>query len=105
MAEVKLVNLKKIYPHAETKKKKKAKKTEENPEKKVNLQITEEGVLAVQGFDLEIAEVGVWKNIISPDKKIQQEAFEYCSHLTIYGKENSYAESFAYDNNISFVAE
>ena len=54
MAEVILKNLKKIYPHVE--KKKKSKKVEENPEKKVNLQITEEGVVAVQEFNLEIAD-------------------------------------------------
>ena len=53
MAEVKLVNLKKIYPHAETKKKK-AKKGE--PEKKINLQVTEQGVVAVQEFNLHIAD-------------------------------------------------
>ena len=50
MSEVRLVNLKKIYPNAE--KKKKAKKDE--PEKKNNLQITEEGVVAVQQFNLDI---------------------------------------------------
>ena len=56
MAEVKLVNLKKIYPHAETKKKKKAKKGEVAEEKKVNLQVTEQGVVAVQEFNLHIAD-------------------------------------------------
>ena len=55
MVTVTLKNIKKIYPHAEeTKKKKKVKKGEEQPEKKVNLQITEEGVVAVQEFNLEI---------------------------------------------------
>ena len=54
MAEVKLVNLKKIYPHSETKKKK-AKKGAE-PEKKINLQVTEQGVVAVQEFNLHIAD-------------------------------------------------
>ena len=45
MATVTLKNIKKIYPHAEeTKKKKRVKKGEEQPEKKVNLQITEQGV-------------------------------------------------------------
>lgn len=43
MAEVILKNIKKIYPHQEPKKKKKG-----EPEKKTNLQITEEGVLAVE---------------------------------------------------------
>jgi len=50
MAEVRLVNLKKVYPNAE--KKKKPKKGEE--EKKTHLQITEEGVVAVQEFSLDI---------------------------------------------------
>ena len=54
MAEVKLVNIKKVYPVAKDEKKKiKAKKT--NPESnKPNLQITEEGVVAVQEFNLDI---------------------------------------------------
>ena len=52
MAEVRLVNLKKVYPNAE--KSKKTKKGE--PEKKTNLQITEEGVVAVQQFNLDIAD-------------------------------------------------
>ena len=49
MASVTLKNVKKIYPHTEKKKKKK-----DEPEKKNNLQITEEGVVAVQEFNLEI---------------------------------------------------
>ena len=53
MAKVILKDLKKVYPNTE--KKKKAKKGEE-PEKKNNLQITEEGVVAVQQFNLEIAD-------------------------------------------------
>ena len=52
MAEVILKNLKKVYPNTE--KKKKAKKGE--PEKKTNLQITDEGVVAVQDFNLHIAD-------------------------------------------------
>ena len=57
MASLTLKNIKKIYPHSdETKKKKKVKKGEEQEEKKVNLQITEEGVVAVQEFNLEIAD-------------------------------------------------
>ena len=47
MAEVILKNIKKVYPHQEPKKKKKG-----EPEKKTNLQITEEGVLAVDNFNL-----------------------------------------------------
>ncbi len=55
MAKVTLKNIKKIYPQSsdETKKKKKHKKDE--PEKeKANLQITDQGVVAVQEFNLEI---------------------------------------------------
>ena len=54
MASLTLKNIKKIYPHREETKKK-SKKSEE-PKKKVNLQITEEGVIAVQEFNLEIAD-------------------------------------------------
>ena len=50
MAEVLLKNIKKIYPHAEEKKTKK--KGEKAPA--TNLQVTEEGVIAVQDFNLEI---------------------------------------------------
>ena len=52
MAKVVLKDLKKVYPNTE--KRKKAKKGE--PEKKNNLQITDEGVVAVQQFNLEIAD-------------------------------------------------
>ena len=52
MAKVILKDIKKVYPNTE--KKKKAKKGE--PEKKVKLQITDEGVVAVQEFNLEIAD-------------------------------------------------
>ena len=55
MAEVILKNVKKVYPHSETKKKK-TKKGEAPEEKKINLQITEEGVIAVQEFNLDIAD-------------------------------------------------
>ena len=59
MASLTLKNIKKIYPHngddAKQAKKKK-KKADEQPEKKVNLQITEKGVVAVQEFNLEIAD-------------------------------------------------
>ena len=54
MASLSLKNITKIYPHSEDTKKKKAKKGE--PEKKTNLKITEEGVIAVQEFNLEIAD-------------------------------------------------
>ena len=51
MADVSLKHIKKVYPNTESKKKKKG-----EPEKKTNLQITEEGVLAVQDFNLEISD-------------------------------------------------
>ena len=54
MAKVILKDLKKVYPNTE--KKKKAKKGEDPQEKKSNLQITDEGVVAVQQFSLEIAD-------------------------------------------------
>ena len=53
MASLSLKNIKKIYPHSEGKKKNK-KGAEE--EEKINLLVTEEGVLAVQDFNLEIAD-------------------------------------------------
>lgn len=56
MATVKLEHIKKIYPNTESvKQPKKKKKVEETTEeKKVNLKITEEGVIAVDDFNLEI---------------------------------------------------
>ena len=51
MAKVSLRNIKKVYPHQEPAKKKKG-----SEEKKTNLQITDEGVLAVQEFSLNIAD-------------------------------------------------
>ena len=57
MANLTLKNVKKIYPHNGDDAKKKKKKNADEPEKeKVNLQITEEGVVAVQEFNLEIAD-------------------------------------------------
>ena len=58
MASLSLKNIKKIYPHNgdDAKKAKKKKKGEEVEEKKVNLQITEQGVVAVQEFNLDIAD-------------------------------------------------
>ena len=53
MASLTLKNIKKVYPfNGDDAKKKKKKKGE--PEKKTNLQITDEGVVAVQEFNLEI---------------------------------------------------
>ena len=60
MASLTLKNVKKIYPHNgddAKKAKKNKKKVEDQPEKeKVNLQITDKGVVAVQEFNLEIAD-------------------------------------------------
>ena len=58
MATLTLKNVKKIYPHNgdEAKKSKKKKKNDEPEKEKVNLQITAEGVVAVQEFNLEIAD-------------------------------------------------
>jgi len=57
MATVSLKNVMKIYPHSNDQKKpKKAKKGEVIEEKKVNLQVTEKGVIAVQQFNLDIAD-------------------------------------------------
>jgi len=58
MATVQLKNIKKVYPFisGEGKKKKDKKKADEPEKKKVNLQITDEGVVAVQAFNLDIAD-------------------------------------------------
>ena len=53
MATVELKNIKKVYPYISGEQKK-SKKKEEQPQKKVNLQITDEGVVAVQQFSLDI---------------------------------------------------
>ena len=54
MANVKLENIKKIYPLRDDQKK--AKKKGNAPVKKTNLQITDQGVVAVQECSLEIAD-------------------------------------------------
>ena len=56
MATLTLKNIKKIYPHNgdEEKKKKKKKKHDEPEKEKANLQITEQGVVAVQEFNLDV---------------------------------------------------
>ena len=54
MASLTLKNIKKIYPFNGDDAKKKKKKKGDEPEKKVNLQITDKGVVAVQEFNLEI---------------------------------------------------
>ena len=48
MASLTLKNIKKVYPHNGDDAKKAKKKKGGEPEKKTNLQITEEGVVAVQ---------------------------------------------------------
>ncbi len=55
MATVSLKNVKKIYPFVSGEGKKKKKK-DDHEEKKVNLQITDQGVVAVQEFNLDIAD-------------------------------------------------
>ena len=52
MAELSLKHIQKIYPNLE--KKRKRKKGE--PEKKSNLKVTDEGVIAVEDFNLEVAD-------------------------------------------------
>ena len=55
MATLTLKNIKKIYPHSQDEGKKKKKKKNDEPEKeKANLQITEQGVVAVQEFNLDV---------------------------------------------------
>ncbi len=59
MASVTFKNIKKVYPYVSGEKKKKRKKEEtpdESAGEKANLQITAEGVVAVQQFSLEIAD-------------------------------------------------
>ena len=57
MASVQLKNIKKVYPFVSGEQKKSKKKKADEPEKKkVNLQITDEGVVAVQQFNLDIAD-------------------------------------------------
>ena len=56
MATVQLKNVKKIYPFISGEGKKKKKKADGGEEKKVNLQITDQGVVAVQEFNLDIAD-------------------------------------------------
>ncbi len=57
MATVQLKNVKKIYPvTGETKKRRKRDRTEEEEERKVKLQVTDKGVVAVQEFNLDIAD-------------------------------------------------
>ena len=54
MAEVTLEHITKIYPNTEKEKKHRGKKKDEAPEKKNNLKITDEGVVAVDDFNVDI---------------------------------------------------
>ena len=54
MATVQLKNIKKVYPYISGEQKKSKKKADDAPKKKINLQITDEGVVAVQQFSLDI---------------------------------------------------
>ena len=54
MATVQLKNIKKVYPYISGEQKKSKKKDDQPEKKKVNLQITDEGVVAVQQFSLDI---------------------------------------------------
>ena len=56
MATVQLKNIKKVYPYVSGEQKKSKKKDDQPEKKKVNLQITDEGVVAVQQFSLDIAD-------------------------------------------------
>ncbi len=57
MAQVTLKNIKKVYPHSNREAKKASRKKQDAPEeKKSNLVITEQGVVAVHNFNLEIAD-------------------------------------------------
>jgi len=56
MAAVSLRHIEKIYPNAVEDKPKKKKKGEQQEVKKNNLKITDEGVVAVENFNLEIAD-------------------------------------------------
>ncbi|MCR5449926.1 MAG: ABC transporter ATP-binding protein, partial [Solobacterium sp.] len=57
MASVTLTHIQKIYPNAEAPKKKKKKKADEPVEEKsYKLKVTDEGVVAVDDFNLEIAD-------------------------------------------------
>ena len=54
MATVELKNIKKVYPYISGEQKKSKKRADDAPKKKINLQITDEGVVAVQQFSLDI---------------------------------------------------
>ncbi len=56
MAKVTLKNIKKIYPFISGEVKKEKKRKDNDAKEKANLQITDKGVIAVQKFDLEIAD-------------------------------------------------
>lgn len=55
MASVKLINIKKVYP-AERNSKKRKRQNGELPEYKCDPEVTENGVIAVQSFNLDVAD-------------------------------------------------
>ena len=81
MAEVILKNIKKVYPHQEPKKRKKGAE-----EKKTNLLVTDEGVLAVQDFNLEIKDKEKEIKSLQQEKEEAQKANE---DLQKAGEENT----------------
>ena len=56
MATVQLNNIKKVYPFQTGEQKRQKKRRETTPERKNNLQVTDEGVVAVQEFSLDISD-------------------------------------------------
>ncbi len=54
MATVQLRNIKKVYPYISGEQKKTKKKNDQPEKKKANLQVTDEGIVAVQEFNLDI---------------------------------------------------
>ena len=56
MAEVSLRHITKIYPSAEKAKRRRFGKRAAEPERKSSLKVTDEGVVAVEDFDLDIAD-------------------------------------------------
>ncbi|MBR0214781.1 MAG: ATP-binding cassette domain-containing protein, partial [Solobacterium sp.] len=56
MATVSLKNIQKIYPNTADDTRKRKKKEDDAPKRRSNLKITDEGVVAVDSFNLEIAD-------------------------------------------------
>ena len=85
MASVQLKNIKKVYPFVSGEQKKSRKKKADEPEKKkANLQITDEGVVAVQEFSLDIKDK---EFIVAPkDRDIAMVFQNYAlyPHMSVY---------------------